>query len=306
MNLRELDLNLVVALDALLRHQSVTLAAQELGLSQPAMSQALARLRDALGDPLLIRQGRGLVPTAAARAMTAPIAAALRSLDGALFPGDAFDPADATGVITLAAGPYYQEALVPRLVQALQLQAPRLQLHALPLRLDELGQALSAGRLDLALCPGHLALEGVEREVLVSDTYRCVLRREHPAGRRRLTLQDCGRLGQVLLSPGGPWASELAQALRGDGFQPRFALVTEQLGVALDVVARTDCYAVLPRRMAEQYRGERLRVLSPPVELGTCTDALVWHPRTADVALWRWVRELVTTLTRNVYSRRRL
>jgi DNA-binding transcriptional LysR family regulator len=301
-NLKGIDLNLVVALDALLRTSSVTRAASELGLSQPAVSNALSRLRNALGDPLFVRHGKRLVPTPAALAMQPALRRALGELERAIFPKRSFDPSSARAVLRLAVSDYWQFALLPSLVEWLERHAPGVRLDATPVGERTLAEDLSAGRVDAAIYLNPFAAPGLHAEPLFSDGYVCAVRRGHPLARKRAALADFARYRQVVVTPRGPWSETLDRALQAEGLDPHVALATPHFQVALAIVARTDCATVLPRRIAEQQRvARKLQLLRPPIELGEFSLAVFSHERTSGYPLHDWFRALLSRMARQSY-----
>jgi DNA-binding transcriptional LysR family regulator len=305
MNLRSLDLNLLLVLDALLESGGVGGAAERLGLSQPAVSNALRRLRERLGRPLFTRHGRQLVPTPETLALAPVVRSALATLDQALFSLPGFQPQLARGTVTLGMTDYWYARLLPPLVAHLEQQAPGVQLQTSGTGEEVLADALPRGDVDAAIFLHPRTHPGVRAEILLSDSYVLVARRGHPLAQRAMSLEDFAEQRQVLVSPQGPWASQLGAAMRRKGLAFRVALRTAQMQVAMDVVARTDYVSVLPRRVAEQMRrGLPVRLLPLPVPTDGFTLALYWHERSQDDPLHRWFRTLTARLARQVYRRR--
>jgi DNA-binding transcriptional LysR family regulator len=305
MNLRDLDLNLLLVLDALLDAGGVSGAAARLGLSQPAVSNALRRLRERLGRPLFTRHGRQLVPTPETLALAPVIRAALASLDQALFRAPAFQPQFARGAVTLAMTDFWYARLLPLLVAHLERHAPGVQLQTAGTGEEVVSDALPRGDVDAAIFLHPRAYPGVNAEILVADDYVVALRKGHPRGQRALSLGDFAEQRQVLVAPQGPWAIRLGEALRREGLSFRVALRTSQMQVAMDVVARTDYVSVFPRQVAEQMRrGLPVRLLPLPVHSDGFTLALYWHERSQDDPLHSWFRTLTARLARQVYKRR--
>ena len=188
-NLAGLDLNLLPALEALLRRRNVTHAAADVGLSQPAMSRALARLRETFGDPLLIRAGGGLAPTPLARSLAPKVAAALDELRG-LFRAEDFDPSALHRAIRLAGGDAQTILLAPRLIARLQREAPGVDLRIEPIDRDILGR-MERAEVDLCFATAATPLPpGAFSEPLASDRLALVMRRGHPAANRTWSLAD--------------------------------------------------------------------------------------------------------------------
>jgi DNA-binding transcriptional LysR family regulator len=303
-NLRGLDLNLLLVLDALLEEGSVTAAATRLGLSQPAVSNALRRLRETIGQRLFTRHGRSVVPTPAALALRPVVREALTSLERALFRTSQFEPQQARGVVSLAMSDYWHEQLLPPLVEHLEQNAPGLQLETAPSGEEVLAEALPRGAVDAAIFLHPRVHAGIKAEVLVSDGYVLAVRRGHRFATRTPALRELAAERHVLAAPQGPWASQLGAALHREGRTLDVALRTSQMRAAIAIVARTDYVTVLPRRVAEQMRGDlAVRLLPLPVDTDGFSLALYWHERTHDNALQRWWRALVVRLARQVYKK---
>lgn len=303
--MRNLDLNLLLVLDALLDVGSVSRAAERLQLSQPAVSNALRRLRERLGQPLFTRHGRHLVPTPETLSLAPIVRSALAALDQALFRPPAFQPQLAQGTVTLGLTDFWYARLLPPLVAHLEQHAPGVQLQTAGTGEEILADALPRGEVDAAIFLHPRAHPGIQAEVLLSDTYVLVARRGHPLAQRPMSLRGFAEQRQVLVSPPGPWAGQLGDALYREGLSMRVALRTSQMQVAMDVVARTDYVSVLPRQVAGQLRpGLPIRLLPLPVPTAGFTLALYWHERSHDDPLHRWFRALTVRLARQVYRRR--
>ena len=180
MNVRDLDLNLLRVFDAVLRGRSVTAAAAQLGLTQPAVSNALARLRNVFGDALFLRTPRGMEPTPFARELAGPVRQALALLESALAHGPGFDPATSSRNFRFYMSDLGQIEFLPPLVERLSRIAPNVRLEAVALELEDISHALAAGSLDVAM--GFLPGLGapVRRKALFRDPYVCLLRAGHP------------------------------------------------------------------------------------------------------------------------------
>lgn len=304
-NLKNVDLNLLLALDALLEVGSVTGAASRLGMSQPAVSNALRRLRESLGQRLFTKHGRHLVPTPETLVLAPVVRSALASLDQALFRQPSFQPRLARGVVTLGMTDYWYARLLPTLVEHLEESAPGIQLQTAGTGEEILAQALPSAEVDAAIFLHPRAYPGVQSDVLLSDGYVLVARRGHPLASRAMTLREFAAQRQVLVSPEGPWMNQLGDRLHREGLAPQIALRTSQMAVAMDVVSRTDYVTVLARGVAEQLRRALpVRLLPLPVETDGFTLALYWHERTHQDPLHRWFRALVLRLARQVYKKR--
>jgi len=294
MHLRSIDLNLLVVLDALLATRSTTLAARQLALSQPATSHALARLRELLSDPLLVREGRGLVPTAYADAIAPRVRSALASLESAIRGPDAFVPEESKRLFTIGSGDYTTSVLGPALVALLAAKAPGVDLF-LKGNTDLDADSMLREELDLVLAPPteRRSMTNLVSAPLFDDRFVCLVREGHPLGRRRLTLDRYCELGHVLVTPRGATREGIVDAmLRAQGRHRRVAVALPHFLVAPQVIAETDYVLTLASRVASRVAPALgLRVVEPPLEIPGFTIAMHWHVRSETDAGHRFLRE---------------
>jgi DNA-binding transcriptional LysR family regulator len=289
------DLNLLVALDALLVERSVTRAGRRIGLSQPAMSAALARLRGLFSDPLFIRTRAGMVPTQRALAVAAPLHDILSTVRVVLAT-QAFDPAVTTAAFRLAMGDYGELVILPALHAALARRAPHATLRVMPIadpkaQLAQLGE----GMIDLLIAPMLRAGSGVEVADLMSEDFVCVLRRSHPASTsRKWTLGSFARLRHLLVSPEGEGPALVDHILEKEGLSREIAVRVPHFMVAPALVASSDLVATLPRRVvALSALNDRLTSFEPPFGRRTFTMVAAWHAARLEEPSLRWFRDLV-------------
>jgi DNA-binding transcriptional LysR family regulator len=298
-HLAAIDLNQLVALDALLAEASVTRAARRVGLSQPAMSHALARLRGMVGDPLLVRAGRRMQLTPRARELAEPLADALGALDRALGGPGAFDPAQARRSVRMAAIDFAQLVLLPPLSAGLVREAPGVDLVAVSAS-EGIDRALTEGTIDLALVLGRDAPGLMQRELL-RERFVCVVRRGHPDVGRGLTLQRFAKLPHALISPRGLAAGAVDTALAQRGLSRRIALTVPSFHAAALAVARSDLVLTVSERVARTApRRGPLRMFRPPVPLDPFVVTMLWHARLDADPLHGWLRERVAAVARSV------
>ena len=251
-NLAALDLNLLPALDALLRRRHVTHAAEDVGLSQPAMSRALARLRALFGDDLLVRGAGGLVLTPRAHELTARVAAWMEGGRG-LFRAADFDPASLNRTLRIAATDAHTVGLMPHLLACVRSEAPGLDIRVESYGLD-LIRRLEEGSLDLAFAVAGTPLPpGATSFPLAEDRLALVMRRGHRAAKRPWTLADYGTVDHVVIAVFGDGLSEIDARLALAGVTRRIALATPHFVAALACVARSDCVTTISRALASRF-----------------------------------------------------
>jgi DNA-binding transcriptional LysR family regulator len=298
LHLGAFDLNLLVALDALLVERSVTRAASRTGITQSAMSHALARLRALTEDELLVRGGGGMVPTPRGEALAAPVRRALDEIARALAPPRAFDPRTATLKIRIGTSDYGELVVLPSLVARLLKEAPGVDLRVLPVSMDLQAQ-LASGAIDLAITPVRPDDErpGLYAKKLFDERFVCVVREGHPlAARKKMTLARFAAASHALISPGGKEGGFVDDALARLGMQRRVAVAVPHFLVAPHLVAASDLVLTLAARIAELLaRPLGLALLAPPPELGLVgfTISALWHERTHTDPAQRWLRSLL-------------
>lgn len=295
MNLRSLDLNLLVILDALLRDGSVTGAALRLNLTQPAVSIALARARHLFGDPLLVRSGAGMRPTPAAEALAPRLAEALVGVSG-LFAARGFDPATATRDFVLSTSDLAEMLLLPGLVARIRAAAPGVNLvlrsvDGVPLSSAEARE----GRLDLTIGGMPKPDAPYSDAVLFEDDFVVLARPDHPAFALAPDLEGFAALPQALVSPQGRSPGGPIDAVLGrHGLARRIALTLTHFAALPAVLAQSDLIACVPRALAS------LPVFSGPVRAHPLPFAspryavrMLWHRRHAADPAHLWLRETV-------------
>jgi LysR family nod box-dependent transcriptional activator len=300
MDLAGLDLNLLVALDALLSERSVTRAAQRLGLSQPGMSNALARLRALFGDPLLVRQGATLVPTSRAEALADPVRAALELIRGAIETTTGFDPATARRSFRLSCSDYTVLMLIGRLVRSLEAQAPGLTVEVLP-RMADAGRALGSGAIDLVIEPPEIiSRDDLPSMRLWDDRWMCCVWDGNSRVGKHMTLELFSSLGHLIYSMGGGGQPVALPdiALSRLGVHRRIELSVESFLLAPFLLQETELVTLVPAR-AEAFlrRTGGIRLLEPPVELPELVETLWWHPRANADAAHTWLRNRIHELS---------
>lgn len=282
MNLASLDLNLLVALDALVSEAHVGRAAARVGLSQPAMSHALARLRDLMGDALLVRVGAGMQLTPRAQTLRAPLAQALDAVRG-LFVAERFDPATSVRRFVLMMPDLVTDLLMPPLLGRLAPQAPGVRLDVMPFRSPAVMTDEVARGLDLVLACLPDAFPGFHRQRLYADKDALAVRRGHPVGARLKSLAAFRAASHVAVACDGAREDMIDAWLRRRGIERRIALTVPSYLQALRIAARTDLVAFVPRRLIGALAGPlRLTLVAPPLDPGT-DEQFMFHPTRAQL-----------------------
>lgn len=298
MNLSTFDLNLFVVLQAVLAEGSATRAAARLHVTQSAVSNALARLRALLGDPLVLRTRRGLIPTPRALALQPQLEAALATLEAVTRESPRFDARTTTREWAMSFAELYGPILLPALVARLRVEAPNASLRVVTLEHMAATDALATGEIDLYVgIPGKHS-PAWRDEPLFADDMVGIMRKDHAAARRRMTLATFLRLphvqGRVMPNRG----REVDDALARRGLARRVVLTVPHYGAICAVVAASDCLAVVSGKLARYYAARfPLRVFTLPLTLPKLMVSMHWHMRAdrdpAVLALRGFVREIL-------------
>ena len=292
MNSAKLDLNLLVTFEALLAERNVSRAAARLGLSQPAVSTQLARLRDVFGDRLFVPAHRGVVATARALELQAPLRAALDEVRGVVMSGRSFDPARAELIVRIAASDYVHAAVLAPFALALRRRAPGILVAAVPITDGRtLARQAEEGDIDLAVTLPSTAPSTLRQRHLLDETYVCIGRRGHPRIGDRLDIKTFLAVEHVIVSPrGAGFWGPTDDALTALGRRRRVVLSVSSFLVVPKIVAGSDLIAIVPARIAHD-SDRAVQILRPPVDVEGFSLSLVWHERTHDHAAHRWIRD---------------
>jgi DNA-binding transcriptional LysR family regulator len=274
-NVRTIDLNLLPVLDAVLAEGNATRAASRLGLTQPAVSNALARLRKAFGDPLVVKSRRGLAPTPRAVELRDELSRGLALLDQAVRPKEAFALATTRRQWSLAFTEHYGPLLLPGLMRWVEASAPLASVRVVPLERMIVDDALAGGGVDLYVGIPGVPMPGCHARRFFDDELVCAGREGAPPVR---TLDHLLARGHVKAEITRGRGNELDLALAPLRRERKIALIVPTYASALEVVARTDLLAVVPRGLAER-SAHRLRVTPLPVALAPLTVSMFWHRR---------------------------
>lgn len=300
MDLHGIDLNLLVAFDALIAERSVTRAGARIGRTQPAMSAALSRLRALLKDELFVRGPTGLQPTPRALDLAEPLGRALEEIQRTLDFTQSFDPATSAASFSIALSDHPAAVVLPRLVAFLREAAPFLTLRVVSFTpRDQSVALLDAGEADVVVgVPPTVPVGGRILSVpLFTEPFVCVVRKDHPIADRALDLDSFLSLSHLLVSPEGERYGHVDAALAKRGLKRRLALTLPQMYAAPMVIARSDMIATLMAGVVEASgHADELRVLAPPLEVAPAHFGLAWHRRNDGHPAQRWFRSSILSL----------
>jgi DNA-binding transcriptional LysR family regulator len=295
MKLHELDLNLLLVFDHLAQDGRVSRVAESLGLSQPAVSNALRRLRDALGDELFVRTPAGMAPTPYAQQLSGPVAVALQGLQGALHVQASFDPARSERCFNLAMTDVGEIYFLPVLMDALAREAPGITLRCLPVADTTLREQMAAGRVDLALGSLPQLQGGFFQQALFRQRYVALMRAGHPlAGSTALSAARYRQAAHVRVVSAGTAHGQVDDALQRLGVVRQVQLTVPHYVALGQVLASTGLVATVPERLAERLAGPHGLVSRPlGLKLPTSTIAQLWHAHLHRDPGHQWLRNLV-------------
>jgi DNA-binding transcriptional LysR family regulator len=297
-NLRSIDLNLLRTLQPLLEERHVSRAAKRSFLSQPAMSRALDRLRDAFGDPLLVRSGRGYERTPRGERVLREIKPIMRRLDE-IVRDEEFTPARTRERFRVAMSDHASTILLPTLLQQLRKQAPHSELLLSAIGAHTFDD-VAAGRIDLELC-AEPAPQALESEVIFNLDFVCLVGSAQPLRTHRLTLKQYSQLPHAMILTGDGDQAMVDRPLAAIGLKRRVALRIPFFVPAVFAIAQTDLVLTVPRTLAKiTARTAGLRVIEAPREIKPFPYFMTWHPRLTNEAAHAWLREEVRATARSL------
>lgn len=291
------DLNLLVTLDVLLSEGSVVGAARRLGLSASAMSRSLARLREVTGDPLLVRAGRGLVPTPRALALRDPVRQVVDAAEGVLRPALKLDLSALSQTFTIRSTEGFVETFGSALLARVSAEAPGVRL-AFVTKLDKDSTPLRDAAIDLETGVTSRSMGPELRTLgLFRDRFIAVVRKGHPLAQGRITPQRYAAAAHVLVSRRGLEMAAVDQALERLGLARQVAVTVGGFGPAIVLARASDMVATVPEKHTQSlWHG--MHSFVPPLDLPAFTISLFWHPRVDADPAHRWLRGVIAEVCR--------
>lgn len=292
MDLRRLDLNLLVVFDAVMREQSVTRAATKIFLTQSAVSNALNRLRDQIGDELFLRGPGKLRPTQRAIELAQPVHTILVELGRVLDPAE-FDPATEQRTFTIATNDYFTSVIAPPLAARLAREAPFVNLRIVPTG-GRGYEMLDASQIDLLCISTASPPARFGSHLIVEDDYVLMVRDSHPFARRAPTLRAFAGAKHLMVSPVGDASGFVDEVLAERGLRRRIAMVINHFAAAPQIIANTDFVLTVPRLLAERFKPKGVRILAAPfvAPAGLREMKIIWHERLSQHPAQHWMRRL--------------
>jgi DNA-binding transcriptional LysR family regulator len=292
--LHRLDLNLLLAFDVLISERNVTKAAERMSVGQPAMSASLARLRKFFDDPLLVRQGRSLVPTTRALGLIEPIREALDTIESTVRANREFDPRTNHRTFTLMASDYVLLLLLGPLLAELEVEAPNLRFTVRPIAAD-FAEQINSSRLDLLVFPEELAPDDMQAnsERLFTDRLVCAVDRNHPEVGERITEDQFCSLPLVCYD-GNPLQTIHERRFHQLGLDRPIEIRTQSFVVQPLMLPGSRLMALVHERLGQYFaRNVGIRLVDPPFPIAAMSEAMFWSPRADTDTAHRWLRERV-------------
>ncbi|AUO24406.1 MULTISPECIES: LysR family transcriptional regulator [Pseudomonas] len=299
MNLSKVDLNLFIVFDAIYTEANLTRAGQIVGITQPAVSNALARLRETFNDPLFVRTAQGMVPTPMAQNIIGPVRNALSLLRVSVQESRIFNPQQAAKTYRISMTDLTEAVILPPLFQRLRRLAPTVVIESFLSKRRETTKELAAGRLDFAVDAPLNTDPQVRHVKLMEDRYVCAMRKGHPmAGKDKLTLDDYLSLTHIHISSRRNGLGHVDLALGKMGLQRKIALRSQHYLMASQVLQQTDMVMTVPERFARRHE---LHWFNLPVnDVPMVETHLYWHESTDQDPANRWMREQMIELCQQV------
>ena len=297
-NLSSLDLNLLVVFDAILKDRNVTVAAQRIGLSQPAMSSALARLRKIFNDPLFVRTPRGMQPTPYAQLLAPPIQQACELIASSLGIGTAFDPLGATRTFTFYMTDIGEGVFLPKLLSALEQRAPHVTVKVLRIPARGEQEAMAAGEVDIAIGLFPDLKAGFFQQRLYRDEFVCLVRTDHPQAQGAISVKQLAEMRHAVISTAGTGHEAAVERAFAEQRHPRRVALTIPHFMALPIiVSQTDYIVTVPRRLALAFAGlPGIKIVEPPISIAPFEIKQHWHERYHHDPANKWIRNLIAEI----------
>ncbi|THB72217.1 MAG: LysR family transcriptional regulator [Gammaproteobacteria bacterium] len=301
MNIRDIDLNLLAVFEAIYIEENISRAADKLGISQPAMSNALKRLRDTLGDPLFVRTSGSMLPTPRAEELSQPIRSALQLIQGSLESQPDFDYRSANQTFGIAMSDYSEAIILPLILQWLEKSAPNIKIKIYPIEGGNLSKALTNGKIDLAIGRIPFLEEGFRAQRLFEEAFVCLVRNSHPEIKDKITRAHFEKFPFISITPRHSAKTYVEKCMNNEGINCRNIIQTPNTLSMPYMVAESNYIAICPVRIARMYADTlELNMLELPFECTSTTINQFWHERFHKHASHQWLRKTVYDLCQRI------
>ena len=301
MNIALVDLNLLIVFDAVMREKHVTRAAKRIGMTQPAVSNALNRLRYIAKDDLFVRSSSGVIPTTRALELGPPIRQAIHLVENAFDPSS-FDPKNSTDEFNIAISNYTASILFPKLAECLEKEAPNINVRSKQLGDVDLLKELEAANIDFIIAGQQLEeTENVVSQHLYDEDFVCVLRKGHPyAKKKQLSIKEFSQSKHLMVATTGKAFGFVDYLLEAKGLKRRVAMTVNQFLVAPAIIRNSDMVLTVSRRVAERFRLDSVKVYPLPLITNPLKLKLIWHKRSDTNPGNKWLRKKIIDICKNI------
>lgn len=292
MNIRSLDLNLLVALNALLEEKQVTRAAERINLSQPAMSRALARLRIMFKDPLLVKDTKGMALTARAQELYLPLQNILQEISDIVSP-PSIEPVLMQGEIVIATRDNILVTILPKVIQIITNEAPELKLRIVPLVGEDLSP-LEHYKVDFVMSATESGSASLHRTTIYEEGFICLSSSKHTNARKEMTLEQYIGMKHCLVSISGFGTGVVDDYLAQKKLKRNIVVRIPHFLAAGFIVAESDLIATIPQRLGQLFsQMQQITLIEPPIELPHFPIYLYWHRRNQNNPIHQWIRKII-------------
>ncbi len=301
MNIALVDLNLLVVFDAVMREKNVTRASKRIGMTQPAVSNALKRLRHLAKDDLFVRTSEGVVPTARAISLGPPIRQAISLVENAFDP-TSFEPKESSDTFNIAISNYTASIIFPKLAEILEQKAPNINIRSKQLGDVDLLKELEAANIDFIIA-GQQLIEGKKfmSASLYEEDFVCVVGKNHPLGNKnKLTIKEFAGAKHLMVTTTGKALGFIDYLLDLKGLKRRVAMTVNQFLVAPSIIRKSNMILTCSKRVAERFKLEKVKVLPIPLITETLKLKIIWHKRADSNPGNKWIREQIIDISKNI------
>lgn len=301
MNIALVDLNLLVVFDAVMREKNVTRASKRIGMTQPAVSNALKRLRHLAKDDLFVRTSEGVVPTARAISLGPPIRQAISLVENAFDP-TSFEPKKSSDTFNIAISNYTASIIFPKLAEILEQKAPNINIRSKQLGDVDLLKELEAANIDFIIA-GQQLIEGKKfmSASLYEEDFVCVVGKNHPlSNKNKLTIKEFAGAKHLMVTTTGKALGFIDYLLDLKGLKRRVAMTVNQFLVAPSIIRKSNMILTCSKRVAERFKLEKVKILPIPLITETLKLKIIWHKRADSNPGNKWIREQIIDISKNI------